>query len=264
MKKKFLKLAEKEGFILFLFLCVCAVAGGTLFLSMRSLDISEKDAKDKDLVILEEQDLEESSLYDMKSPEDILSSLEVVEDTVVEDDELEEVVLATAEDGIKEEEEMEEELEFIEEEEEIDVETVKVVKELPNMILPIEGGVITEYTKDSLIYSKTLESWVGHKAIDIGAKEGQTVVAAMDGVVKEVYDDQLWGMVIVLDHGDEILTRYSNLATKDMVKVGIDVKQGDHISKVGKSAKIEMLMEPHLHFEMINNGKIVDPRSINN
>ena len=33
---------------------------------------------------------------------------------------------------------------------------------------------------------------------------------------------------------------------------------------IGKSAKIEMLVEPHLHFEVIKNEEIVDPRSINN
>ena len=68
----------------------------------------------------------------------------------------------------------------------------------------------------------------------------------------------------MIDHGNDLQTKYSGLGTKEMVKVGLNVKKGDHISKVGNTAKIEMLMKPHLHFEVIKNGKLVDPRSINN
>lgn len=270
MKKRFLDLVEKEGFILFLFLCVCAVAGGTIFVSMRNLNTTKENLVDKNLVIIEDQQIRESSLYEIDPSESVLNTTEIVDEKVVEDfsdevkqvevEEEELVVLATAEDSHVEGEK--EELEFIEEEE--DVETGKVVEETRKITLPLEGPIITEYTKDSLIYSDTLESWVGHNAIDIGSKEGTVVVAALDGVVKEVYEDELWGIVIVIDHGNKLETRYSNLGTKEMVKVGINVKKGDHISKIGKSAKIEMLMDPHLHFEVINNGKIVDLRSINN
>lgn len=279
MKKKFLKLVEKEGFILLLFLCVCVVAGGTIYLSTRNLNTAKEDLGDKDLVILGEEkgledyemepievtaneveEVEETSEVDeivLEETEEVEKEGETVQEETSEVDEI--VVLASAEDGYTEDEE----LEFIEEEEK-DVETIKVVEKPKKIILPVEGSIVTEYTKDALIYSETLESWVGHKAIDIGAKEGTTVVAALDGVIKEVYEDELWGIVIVIDHGDELQTRYSNLSTKEMVKVGVNVKQGDHISKVGKTAKIEMLIEPHLHFEMINNGKIIDPRSISN
>ena len=270
MKKKFLKLAEKEGFILLLFLCVCVVAGGTIYLSTRNLNTSKEDLVDKDLVILEDQNVGELEGYEMDPMESVVdeskTEVEEIEDELVteETEEVEKageediVVLASAEDGNEEDEE----LEFIEPEE--DVEASKTVEKSQKMILPVEGEVVTEYTKDTLMYSSTLESWVGHKAIDIGAKEGTEVMAAMDGVIKEVYEDELWGIVIVIDHGNELQTKYSNLSTKEMVKVGVNVKQGDLISKVGKTAKIEMLMEPHLHFEMIKDGKIIDPRSINN
>lgn len=272
MKKRFLDLVEKEGFILFLFVCVCVVAGGTLFLSMRNLNTSKNDIVEKDLVILEEQKVKDQSFYEMDPAEAILNTTEIADQkleekledkVIVRDAELEVddmVVQATANDNYTEGEE-EEKIEFIEEE---DVETSKSIKESIDLTLPLEGKIITEYTNDSLVYSNTLESWIGHEAIDIGAKEGEIVVAAMNGVVKEVYEDELWGIVIVIDHGNELQTRYSNLATKEMVKAGLSVKKGDHISKVGKSAKIEMLMEPHLHFEVINKGKIIDHRSINN
>lgn len=258
MKKKVVKLMEREGFILFLFICVCVVAGGTLFLSMRNLNLAENKQMNEDLVILEGKGLEDLSLYELDPKENYISSEKEVEEdlTVVS---MNEEDVYVGEDSLGEADL--EEIEFVEEEE--DLEVLKEVVDTVKWILPIEGPIITEFTHDSLIYSDTLESWVGHKAIDIGAKEGTTVVASMDGVVKEVYEDELWGIVIVIDHGNDLKTRYANLATKEMVKVGVNVRKGDHISKVGKTAKIEMLMEPHLHFEVIKNEEIVDPRSIN-
>lgn len=258
MKKKFLKLMEKEGFILFLFVCVCLVAGGTIYLSMRNLNVAEEKEVNEDLVIVESVDGKESYLDEIDSSDSIVEEVfeedpeELQEPEQIEKPEIEQV------------KEKEVELEFIEEEDSEDVKSVNSVEEKVDLILPIEGPIVTEFTKDSLVYSKTLESWVGHKAIDIGAKEGTPVLASMEGVVEKVYEDELWGIVIIIDHGNNLKTKYANLSTKEMVKEGVRVKKGDHISKVGKSSKIEMLMEPHLHFEVIKNEEIVDPRSINN
>ncbi len=128
--------------------------------------------------------------------------------------------------------------------------------------MPVDGEIMTEYTKDLLVYSDTLESWVGHGGIDIKADEGSAVKAIADGRVKEVYEDKLWGIVIVIDHDNGFQTKYANLQTDKMVEKGLKLAKGDHISKVGKTAKIEMHLDPHLHFEVIKDGKLIDPRSI--
>ncbi len=264
MKNKLMKLIEKEGFILFLFVCVCVVAGGTLFISMKNMNISNNISNNMgndDFIILDEDITRESNIYDENLHIANISDAEIM--TANADDDLEEVVEATLDEEDYAEIETED-LEFEEDEQEEDLEDSDLVEEVKTIFLPVDGPIITEYTSNSLIYSETLESWVGHGAIDIEASEGTIVKAAADGVVKEVYEDELWGIVIVIDHGGELQTRYSGLGTKEMVKVGLNVKKGDHISKVGNTAKIEMLMKPHLHFEVIKNGKLVEPRSINN
>lgn len=268
MKNKLLKLIEKEGFILFLFVCVCVVAGGTLFISMKNMKESNKisnnisnNVGNEDFIIIDEDTAKEDSIYDEKLHMIKEANAKIIATNT--DDDLEEIVeVITDEEDYAEIET--EELEFEEDEQEEDVEDSDLVQEVKTIFLPVDGPIITEYTSNSLIYSETLESWVGHGAIDIEASEGTIVKAAADGVVKEVYEDELWGIVIVIDHGGELQTRYSGLGTKEMVKVGLNVKKGDHISKVGNTAKIEMLMKPHLHFEVIKNGKLVEPRSINN
>lgn len=279
MKNKLIKLMEKEGFILFLFVCVCVIAGGTLFLSMRNINANQ-NIKDSDLVILDESDKakeDEVEDYDENPYMANLSNLGVdnkeisnkkvpkteTETNITKPEDTKEEVLeaSVGEDNYAEVKGKVDELEF--EDDEYEEKDANLVEEAKTIFLPIEGAIITDYTSDSLIYSETLEAWVGHGGIDIEASEGTIVKAAADGVVKEVYEDELWGIVILIDHGGDLQTRYSGLGTKEMIKVGSNVKKGDHISKVGNTAKIEMLMKPHLHFEVIKNGKLVDPRSIN-
>lgn len=285
MKNKLIKLIEKEGFILFLFVCVCVVAGGTLFISMKNMNVNKNISSkidNDDLIILDDEVAKKSSIYDENLHEANVTDAEIIAANAVDNeeditkansdeqdiaeinsDEEDSGEISSDEQDIAEENT--DKLEFEEEdEEEKYMEDSDLVQEAKNIFLPIDGPIITEYTSDSLIYSETLDSWVGHGAIDIEASEGTIVKAAADGVVKEVYEDELWGIVIVIDHGNDLQTKYSGLGTKEMVKVGLNVKKGDHISKVGNTAKIEMLMKPHLHFEVIKNGKLVDPRSINN
>lgn len=272
MKSKIISWVKQNGFLLFLFICVCGVAIGTIWISTGDLRVVEKDKED-DLIILEEIKNEENTLenIEVSSLEDITENKETVEEEI-EKEESEVVViesniakeetkdLAVIEDNAKEVKNKVD-IDFIDDYEDNDIE---VVLEKPvKSILPVEGTIITEYSHDKLIYSTTLKEWRQHPGIDIKAEEGAKVKAPLGGTIKEVSEDDLWGITIVIDHGDGLVSRLSNLGTSEMVKPGIKVNKGDFISTIGKSADIEMLMEPHLHFEVMKNGKMIDPRSIN-
>lgn len=283
MKKKIIKLVEKQGFIIFLFVCVCLVAGGTLYLSMKNLNIARENLGNDDLTILENEPVKESSSGEYSSFENISDiemgslysddkdeSVQEVEDEQKTDknkeesetqEEVEEVVEVSqvTEAEVSEEEDAKPESDDLKFEEDSDA---NFVEEASSFAMPIEGAIITEYTDDTLVYSDTLEAWIGHEAMDIKADEGGIVLAPMGGTIKKVYEDELWGIVIVIDHGNGLETKYANLSTKEMVKEGVRVEKGDHISKVGKTAKIEMHLDTHLHFEVRKDGKLIDPRSI--
>jgi murein DD-endopeptidase MepM/ murein hydrolase activator NlpD len=65
----------------------------------------------------------------------------------------------------------------------------------------------------------------------------------------------------VIDHGSGIVTKYSNLSTLDLISIGQNIKKGDVISGVGKTALCEIVEEPHLHFEVLKDGKHIDPKN---
>ncbi len=85
------------------------------------------------------------------------------------------------------------------------------------------------------------------------------VVAAGDGEVVSVTQDDLYGTTVVIDHGSGIKTQYSNLADTPTVSPGDKVKGGDVIGSVGKTAICEIGQGSHMHFAMSRDGASVDP-----
>ena len=126
---------------------------------------------------------------------------------------------------------------------------------------PVIDTVSKSFEDEELSYSETMADWRTHPALDIAASLGDTVRAAADGTVKEIWDDAMMGKCIAIEHEDEIVTIYKNLGEvlADGIKVGSRVSSGDAIATVGESALRELAEEPHLHFEMSVKGEAVDP-----
>lgn len=132
---------------------------------------------------------------------------------------------------------------------------------LATMVVPVFGQVITDHSVDALVYSKTLEQWHAHHGIDIKAKIGSEVKSAISGVVESVVlEDPRLGVVVTIDHGNDLKTIYGNLSKTVPVRNGDKVKKGQVIGQVGKSAPFEIEDPPHLHFEVLKNGKPIDPQ----
>ena len=129
-------------------------------------------------------------------------------------------------------------------------------------IAPAEGSILKEYSGKGLVYSKTLDQYMVHKGIDIKGSLDAQVRAVADGTVTNVFTDDTMGITIVIDHGNDISTVYSNLSTDSMVETGDTVKQGQVISGIGDTALFECSDEAHLHFEVMKNGRNINPEKL--
>lgn len=127
------------------------------------------------------------------------------------------------------------------------------------LAMPLVGNILKKHSDTELSYSKTMEDWRLHKGVDISSPIGETVRASAKGTVSECYTDTACGVTIVIDHGSGVLTKYSNLASTEMVDPGQSVEEGDAIGVVGDTAEFEIADEAHLHFEVIKDGRSVDP-----
>jgi septal ring factor EnvC (AmiA/AmiB activator) len=94
-----------------------------------------------------------------------------------------------------------------------------------------------------------------HRGIDIAGSLGNPVVATADGIVAKLNQDKIFGRSILISHGGGLTTFYGHLS-KFLVKEGQKVKRGDIIGELGKSGKAT---GPHVHYEVRQNGKAMDP-----
>ena len=124
---------------------------------------------------------------------------------------------------------------------------------------PIDGSMLQSYSIDQLTYNATMQDWRTHNGIDIAAELGQTVMAAADGTVTALYEDDYLGTTVVLSHGNGYTTRYCNLNEETSVQIGDTLKCGDAVGTVGQTALLEVGTDPHLHFEVYKDNASIDP-----
>lgn len=129
---------------------------------------------------------------------------------------------------------------------------------------PVDGDAVYTFAADHLAYNDTTRDWRTHEGIDYAATLGQTVVAAADGTVYTIYEDENFGMTVVLRHADGYTTHYANLSEDIAVTVGQTVSAGDSLGVVGQTACIETATEPHLHFAVYCNNIPQDPEEFLN
>ncbi len=114
-----------------------------------------------------------------------------------------------------------------------------------NFIWPVISKRITQYY-----------NW-RHSAIDIGDKEGNPIYATAAGRVERAGWTSGYGYNIIINHGNGFKTLYAHLSALN-VKHGDQIGQGDVIGAVGSTG---WSTGPHLHLQIILNGRKLNPLS---
>lgn len=94
-----------------------------------------------------------------------------------------------------------------------------------------------------------------HKGIDFAGREGNDIVAVASGVVVWSGPRYGYGEMIEINHGNGYATRYAHNST-NLVAVGDTVKRGERIGHMGDTGRAT---GANLHFEVLRNGRSVDP-----
>lgn len=124
-------------------------------------------------------------------------------------------------------------------------------------VLPLSNEVLRAFSDGKQVYSATMNDWRTHNGVDFKGTKGQKVKAAADGTVKSILSDPLWGSVVVLDHGNGVISRYCGVSVSTL-KEGQSVKAGDEIGALA-DIPCEIVDGPHLHIEFIVNDEYQDP-----
>ena len=124
---------------------------------------------------------------------------------------------------------------------------------------PVKGEVLRPFTVETLSYDATMRDWRAHAGLDISAVEGTLVSAMRGGTIHDVYENDMMGTTVVVDHGDGMVSAYSGLAVRPPVSIGDQVDAGDTVGSVGKAPLGESGLTPHLHLALTVDGVDTDP-----
>ena len=94
-----------------------------------------------------------------------------------------------------------------------------------------------------------------HKGIDFAGKEDGEIIATASGVVSWADDRYGYGLLIEINHGDGLKTRYGH-NKKLLVNVGDVVGKGQVIARMGSTGRST---GPHVHYEILRNNKQINP-----
>lgn len=126
-------------------------------------------------------------------------------------------------------------------------------------IMPIAKQQCQIVSGFGMRYHPILHTLRMHTGIDMTARKGTAVYATGDGVVraagKGVEGMSGYGLVVEIDHGFGFHTLYAHLASAT-VRPGQKIKRGEKIGTVGSTG---LSQGSHLHYEVLQNGKQVNP-----
>ncbi len=117
---------------------------------------------------------------------------------------------------------------------------------------PVARGYVSSY------FGTRTDPFEGHSAnhrgIDFAGEAGSEVLAVAEGVVSRVEKVSGYGNLVEIKHG-EYVTRYAH-NQKALVAVGERVSRGQPIALMGSTGRST---GPHVHFEVLQNGRHVNP-----
>jgi len=130
-------------------------------------------------------------------------------------------------------------------------------RKLRDEVLPEGRPVSAGYISSS--FGNRTDPFTGraafHKGVDFAGRAGADVVAVASGVVIWSGDRYGYGEMVEVNHGNGFVTRYAH-NNENLVVVGDTVKRGEIIATMGATGRAT---GPNLHFEVLRNGRVVDP-----
>jgi murein DD-endopeptidase MepM/ murein hydrolase activator NlpD len=120
---------------------------------------------------------------------------------------------------------------------------------------PVSEGFISSYFGERADPFDGREEF--HKGVDFAGALGSRVMAVAAGVVTWAGERSGYGKLVEINHGDGYVTRYAH-NERTLVSVGQTVKRGETVALMGSTGHST---GPHVHFEVVRNGRQVDPLS---
>ncbi|MDP0562297.1 MAG: peptidoglycan DD-metalloendopeptidase family protein [Candidatus Endonucleobacter sp. (ex Gigantidas childressi)] len=118
---------------------------------------------------------------------------------------------------------------------------------------PVEKGWLSSRYGHRIDPFNGKTAW--HGGIDFAGKHGERILSMAAGVVTYTGSRGGYGLLVEVSHGNGYVTRYGHNNSID-VKVGDVVERGQSLARMGSSGRST---GPHVHVEVLKNGRTEDP-----
>ena len=119
---------------------------------------------------------------------------------------------------------------------------------------PISKGWLSSY------YGMRNDQFSGrlsmHKGVDFAGKDGSPIYATGAGVVSWASERYGYGLLVEIDHGAGLKTRYAH-SSKILVNIGDVIAKGEEVALMGNTGRST---GPHVHYEVLKLDRQIDPR----
>ena len=132
-------------------------------------------------------------------------------------------------------------------------------------IKPCSGYVSKSFSLDIPVYSSTMSDYRTHHGVDVTGEAGDVVYVVCGGIVRDIYDDDLYGKTVVMETVGGYTVKYSNLleSLHASVSEGALLPTGTELGGIGKTAICEAVEPSHVHLEIYDSdGNAVDPEDL--
>ncbi len=138
------------------------------------------------------------------------------------------------------------------------MESMLIDRTLQSQTLPTGSPTMDGWV--SSLFGKRTDPMTGkmefHDGIDYAGKSGSPILAVASGIVTWSGVRYGYGNMVEINHGNGYQTRYAH-NKKNLVVVGQKVDKGQVVGLMGSSGRST---GTHVHFEVVNNGKAVNPK----
>jgi len=164
-----------------------------------------------------------------------------------------------------------EKMEYVDKEIVTDNEYIPVVNQIPTILKPYLNEEVTlnktfyDYLGESTNQENSIityeNTYIQNSGVDYKHKESFEVISILDGTVIEVSENEILGKTIKIRHNNDLVSTYQSLS-EVTVKIDDTILRGQVIGKSGTCTLYSD--ESNLHFEILHQGKNVDPEKYYN
>ena len=130
--------------------------------------------------------------------------------------------------------------------------------ESSELLWPLQGNVIMNYSMDQTVYYATLDSYRYNPAVIIAGEVNDKVTCAADGIITDISTNEETGCTVTMDLGNGYSAVYGQLKEVPF-HAGAYVEAGDVLGYVSEPTKYYSVEGSNLYFALRHGEETIDP-----